>query len=48
MYVSIKTTRRKGERGDTRIRRTSLFILYFPEVFQQILTGIVATITNNQ
>ena len=30
--LPIKQTLREGERGDTRIRGTSLFILYFPEM----------------
>ena len=30
--LPVKQTLREGERGDTRIRGTSLFILYFPEM----------------
>ena len=30
--LPVKQTLRAGERGDTRIRGTSLFILYFPEM----------------
>ena len=30
--LPVKQTLREGERGDTRIHGTSLFILYFPEM----------------
>ena len=30
--LPVKQTLREGERGDTRIRGTSLFTLYFPEM----------------
>ena len=37
----MKPTLREGEESNTYIRGTPLFILCFPEVFQQVKTGIV-------
>ena len=38
----VKPTLREGERNNTCIPETTKCILGFPEVFQQIMTGIVA------
>ena len=38
----MKPTLREGEGSNTYIRGTPQFILCFPEVFQQVKTGIVA------
>ena len=38
----VKPTLREGERNNTSIPETTKFMLGFPEVFQQIVTGIVA------